>query len=65
MVDYSDRSLELADELRAAALKNLGRSGGTYQSAITGRFISGRSAAAHPRTTTSESSGRSSKTSKA
>lgn len=57
MADYSDRSLELAHELRATALRNLGRSSTYYRSAITGRFVSSPPAQAHPRTTRAENGG--------
>ena len=62
MADYSDRSLELADQLRAAALKNLGRSSGPYRSAIEGEFDSKPPAQPRPRTASSEK--RSGKTSR-
>jgi len=58
MSDPSDHSAELAAQLRETALKNLGRSGTKYRSAISGRFIAGNSAAGHPRTTTTETVGR-------
>ena len=61
MSDSSEHSAELAAQLRETALKNLGRSGGTYRSTISGQFVSGAAAARHPRSTTSEtvSSGKS------
>lgn len=58
MSDPSDHSAELAAQLRETALKNLGRSGTTYRSAISGRFITNTSAARHPGKTTTEIVGR-------
>jgi len=54
MSDPSDNSAQLADQLRATALKNLGRSSKQYRSAISGRYVTTSAAARHPRTTTTE-----------
>ncbi len=54
MSDPSDNSAQLADQLRETALKNLGRSGKQYRSAISGKFVSSGTAARHPSTTTTE-----------
>lgn len=50
----NDRSLQLAEELRAAALKNLGRSSSSYRSSISGRFISNATSKRHPSATIRE-----------
>ena len=53
MSGYSERSQELAKQLRAKAQENLERSGKT-RSAVTGQFVTKRSAQSHPATTVSE-----------
>lgn len=66
MSEPSDHSLELAAQLRATALKNLGLPSTSYRSAISGKFVSSSSAKRHPAATTTEQvgSGSSSKTSR-
>lgn len=54
MSNQSDNSLRLAEQLRATALKNLGRSAETHRSAITGKFLTARTAKAHPATSVTE-----------
>lgn len=60
MSGYSERSQELAEQLREKASRNLARSGKrTGRSASTGKFISSSSAARHPAATTAERTGKS------
>lgn len=54
MSDPSDNSAQLADQLRATALKNLGRSSKQYRSSISGKYVTQSAAPRHPNTTTSE-----------
>lgn len=59
----SEHSRALAEQLRETALKNLGRSG-PHRSAISGRFITPGYASRNPGTTTTETTGGSSTTSR-
>ena len=55
MSGYSERSQELAEQLRAKATRNLERSGKEVaRSAATGKFIKNRKAQRYPGTAASE-----------
>ena len=59
MSQYSERSQELANELRDKAISNLQRQGRTVsRSASSGKFVTNSTSTKHPRTTVVSRGGR-------